>query len=91
MINPEERRFIEDFGLLFEESGGSRTLGRVFGYLLLAESPRTLDEISADLLFSKATASLTIRQGLTMRLFEKVGRPGQRKDRSEERRVGKEC
>ena len=78
-INPQELHFIEDLGLLIEKSGGSRTLGRVFGYLLLADSPKTMDEIAAELIFSKATASLTIRQGLITRFFEKVSIPGERK------------
>lgn len=79
-INTDESKFIEDMGLLMEKSGGSRTLGRIFGYLLLADSPRTLDQIAKDLLFSKATASLTVRQGLVIYLFEKVIIPGSRKD-----------
>ncbi|MCL6561031.1 MAG: hypothetical protein K6U74_20035, partial [Firmicutes bacterium] len=79
-INPQELEFIEEMGLLFERSGGSKTLGRVFCYLMLAGKPKNLDEIAADLLFSKATASLTIRQGLALRFFEKVSIPGERKD-----------
>lgn len=63
-----------------EKSGGPRTLGRVFGYLLLSGQPKTLDEIARDLLFSKATASLTVRQGLLTHFFEKVSIPGERKD-----------
>lgn len=65
---------------MMETAGGSRTLGRVFGYLLLADKPRTLDQIANDLLFSKATASLTARQGLLLHFFEKVSIPGERKD-----------
>ncbi len=80
VINPEESKFIEDMGLLMEKSGGSRTLGRIFAYLLLADSPRTLDQIAKDLLFSKATASLTVRQGILVKFFEKVTIPGNRKD-----------
>lgn len=64
-----------------ESSGASKTLGRTFGYLLLADQPRTLDEIAKYLMYSKATASLTIRQGLIMRIFEKVSIPGERKAR----------
>jgi len=64
-----------------ESSGASKTLGRIFGYLLLADQPRTLDEIARDLMFSKATASLTIRQGLLMSIFEKLSIPGERKAR----------
>lgn len=78
-ITPLELHFIEDLGLLIEKAGGSRTLGRVFGYLLLADKPKTMDDIAADLLFSKATASLTIRQGLITRFFEKASIPGERK------------
>ena len=62
-----------------ENSGASKTLGRTFGYLLLADHPSTLDEIAKNLMYSKATASLTIRQGLVMRIFEKVSIPGERK------------
>lgn len=79
-ISQSDLQFIEDMGLLIEQSGGSKTLGRVFGYLLLAGRPKTLDEIAANLLFSKATASLTVRQGLVIRFFEKVSIPGERKD-----------
>ena len=67
--------------MLMESSGASKTLGRTFGYLLLADQPRTLDEIATDLMFSKATASLTIRQGLLMSIFEKLSIPGERKAR----------
>jgi len=79
-INPQEIDYIEEMGLLFETSGASRTLGRVFGYLLISEKPKTLDEIARDLLFSKATASLTMRQGLLIHFFEKVSVSGDRKD-----------
>jgi predicted transcriptional regulator len=78
-MDMRELQFIEELGLIIERSGGSKTLGRTFGYLLLADKPKTLDEIAVDLLFSKATASLTIRQGLSARFFEKVGVPGERK------------
>jgi DNA-binding transcriptional regulator GbsR (MarR family) len=74
-----ELRFIEELGLLVEKSAGSRTLGRVLGYLLLADRPRNLDQISRDLLFSKATASLTVRQGQAIGIFEKVSIPGERR------------
>lgn len=79
-ITPEKHDFIEKWSRYFEDAGGSKTLGRVFGYLLLADEPKNLDQIASDLLFSKATASLTIRQGLSIRLFEKLGRPGERRD-----------
>ncbi|MFZ5651578.1 MAG: GbsR/MarR family transcriptional regulator [Bacillota bacterium] len=79
-ITPEELGFIEDLGLLMERAGGARTLGRVFGYLLLSGRPKTLDQIAESLLFSKATASLTVRQGIVHHFFEKISIPGERKD-----------
>lgn len=78
-ITTEELQFIEDVGMFIENSGGQRTIGRILGYLLLAEEPKSLDEIAADLLVSKATASLTVRQGLLMGLYEKTSIPGDRK------------
>ena len=78
-IISDEFRFIENMGLLFEKSAGAKTLGRVFGYLLLSDQPKTLDDIASDLLFSKATASLTVRQGILTQFIEKVSIPGERK------------
>lgn len=75
----ERFQFVENMGLLFERSGASRTLGRVFGYLLLSGEPKTLDEIAEGLLFSKATASLTVRQGLFLHFFEKISIPGEQR------------
>jgi DNA-binding transcriptional regulator GbsR (MarR family) len=49
-------------------------------YLMLAEKPKTLDEIAAGLKFSKATASLTVRQGVQSGGIRKVSRPGDRRD-----------
>ncbi|GBF35060.1 hypothetical protein DCCM_4183 [Desulfocucumis palustris] len=79
-INSQELDFVEEMGILWESSGATRTLGRVFGYLLLSEKPKSLDQLAKDLIFSKATASLTIRQGLMISIFEKVSIPGKRKD-----------
>ncbi|MCL5290522.1 MAG: GbsR/MarR family transcriptional regulator [Bacillota bacterium] len=78
-MDVDKDQLIEEMGLLFEKSGASKTFGRIFAYLLLAEKPKTLDEIAEDLLFSKATASLTLRQGLLIQFFEKVSLPGERK------------
>ena len=71
----ERFQFVENMGLLFERSGASRTLGRVFGYLLLSGEPKTLDEIAEGLLFNKATASLTVRQGLFLHFLRRSAFP----------------
>jgi DNA-binding transcriptional regulator GbsR (MarR family) len=53
---------MEDLVRLMEPWGWSRTLARVFAYLLVRESPATLDEIAADLGISKSNASMATRE-----------------------------
>ena len=77
------QELVEDFGTMLEASGGSRSLGKVLGYLFLAGTPRSLDDIAVDLSVSKPTASIAVRQGLQIRLFRKVGIPGSRRDHYE--------
>ncbi|MHB1628676.1 MAG: GbsR/MarR family transcriptional regulator [Bacilli bacterium] len=77
------QEIVEEFGTMLEASGGSRSLGKVLGYLFLAGEPRSLDDIAVDLSVSKPTASIAVRQGLQIRLFRKVGIPGSRRDHYE--------
>ena len=72
--------FVGEMGLTFEADGFTRIGGRLFGHLLLAARPLSLDEIAADLRVSKASVSTDAR-----RLFEKgvvvrSGKPGDRRD-----------
>jgi DNA-binding transcriptional ArsR family regulator len=72
--------FVGEMGLTFEADGFTRIGGRLFGHLLLAARPLSLDEIAAALSVSKASVSTDAR-----RLFEKgvvvrVGKPGDRRD-----------
>lgn len=79
-VPAQVRALIEDFGTMLEASGGSRSLGKVLGYLFLAGEPRSLDDIARDLSVSKPTASIAVRHGVQVRLFRKVGLPGSRRD-----------
>jgi hypothetical protein len=47
---------------LMEPWGWSRTVARVFAYLLVRESPATLDEIADDLGIAKSNASMATRE-----------------------------
>jgi predicted transcriptional regulator len=72
--------FVSEMGLTFEADGFTRIGGRLFGHLLLAERPLSLDEIAETLQVSKASVSTDAR-----RLFEKgvvvrSGKPGDRRD-----------
>ena len=77
----EERRLIEDYGLLFEEMGGTRMEGRVLAWLLLADPPeQSLTGIADGLGVSKAAVSTAARSLLQSRAVERVSEPGQRGD-----------
>ena len=55
-------RFTEEMIALMAPWGWSRTISRVFAYLLIRETPATLDEIVADLAISKSNASMATRE-----------------------------
>ena len=77
----EEKHFIEDFGLLFEESGHPRMAGRILGCLLISDQPYlSSTEISEILQASKGSLSTMTRFLLQMGLIERVGLAGHRRD-----------
>ena len=56
------QRFMDEMVLLMEPWGWSRTVARVFAYLLVRESPATLDQIADDLGIAKSNASMATRE-----------------------------
>jgi DNA-binding transcriptional regulator GbsR (MarR family) len=77
----EEKHFIEDFGLLFEESGHPRMAGRILSCLLISDQPYlSSTELSEILQASKGSLSTMTRFLLQMGLIERVGLAGQRRD-----------
>jgi DNA-binding transcriptional regulator GbsR (MarR family) len=85
-VNDRERRraerlLVEEYGLLFEEMGGTRMEGRVLAWLLLADPPeQSLTEIAQGLGVSKAAVSTAARSLLQSRAVERVSEPGHRGD-----------
>lgn len=76
-----QRLLIEEYGLLFEEMGGTRMEGRVLAWLLLADAPeQSLTEIAEGLGVSKAAVSTAARSLLQARAVERVSEPGRRGD-----------
>jgi hypothetical protein len=76
-----ERLLVEEYGLFFEEMGGTRMEGRVMAWLLLAEPPeQSLTEIARGLGVSKAAVSTSARSLLQSRAVERVSEPGRRGD-----------
>jgi hypothetical protein len=77
----EQRRLVEEFGLLYEQMGVTRMAGRVSGYLLMCDPPvQSLTQIAEALGVSKAAVSGAAHVLLQFGVVELVGEPGQRGD-----------
>lgn len=80
-IETKRAQFVEEFGVLFEQSGGVRMLGRVIGLLTIAEPPeRTAEQLAAELQASRGSISQTTRQLVQMGLVQRFAKPGERRD-----------
>lgn len=80
MPNPETRQFIERMGLAMDRLGLNRTFGRVFGLLMVADEPMSLDEMVERLQVSKASVSTNARSCEQLGLARRVGVRGDRRD-----------
>ena len=57
-----EGEFVDRMGLFFEQMGGPRTMGRVYGWLMICDPPnQSLTELATTLGVSKASVSTVIR------------------------------
>jgi DNA-binding transcriptional regulator GbsR (MarR family) len=62
-MSPEEAEFVDRLGLFMEMLGGPRTMGRVYGWLLICDAPQqSLTELAEALSVSKASVSTVARQ-----------------------------
>jgi DNA-binding transcriptional regulator GbsR (MarR family) len=62
-MSPEEAEFVDRLGLFMEMLGGPRTMGRVYGWLLICDPPQqSLTELAEALSVSKASVSTVARQ-----------------------------
>jgi len=71
--------FVERMGLLFEAEGLTRIAGRIYGHLMLAPEPQSLDDLALDLKVSKGSASQDTRMLERMGVLERVTVPGDRR------------
>jgi DNA-binding MarR family transcriptional regulator len=59
----DEAEFVDRMGLFFETIGATRTMGRLYGWLMICEPPQqSLSELAAALTVSKASVSTVARQ-----------------------------
>lgn len=78
-LQAEQKLLIEDFGILFEESGLPRMAGRILGWLLICNPPhQSAAELCKVVGGSKGSISTVTRLLLQRGLIEKVGIPGRR-------------
>lgn len=62
-MTPEEAEYVDRMGLFFEMTGGSRTMGRVYGWLLICDpDQQSLTALAKTLSVSKASVSTVARQ-----------------------------
>jgi DNA-binding transcriptional regulator GbsR (MarR family) len=72
----EEKHFIEDISLYFEQMGLPRMAGRVLGVLLISDPPpQSLNDLCEILQASKSSISTTTRLLTEMDLIERVASP----------------
>src|SRR4030065_2277562 len=77
----EEKHFIEDIGLFFEQMGLPRMAGRILGVLLISDPPhQSITDIAAALRASKSSISTMARLLTEYGLIEKVAAPVPRRD-----------
>lgn len=77
----EYRRYAEEVALQFEQAGLSRTVGRIFGWLLICDPPhQTMDDLVDGLGISKSSVSVATRFLIESGLVQRLSLPGERRD-----------
>jgi len=77
----EEKHFVEEFGIVFEQSGLPRMAGRILGWLLLSDPPhQSIGELTEALAASKGSISTMTRLLIRIGLIERISLPGVRHD-----------
>jgi DNA-binding transcriptional regulator GbsR (MarR family) len=80
-ITDSERSFIEEVGVVFEQTGLPRMAGRLFGWLLIADPPhQSPAELAEVLQASKGSISTTVRLLTQSGFIERYVIPGSRHD-----------
>jgi DNA-binding transcriptional regulator GbsR (MarR family) len=82
LSTPEKyRNYAEDVALYFEQTGLSRSAGRILGWLLVAEPPhQSMTDLVDGLKVSKSSVSTATRTLMQVGLIERISLPGIRQD-----------
>lgn len=77
----EEKIFVEEVGLFFEQWGLPQMGGRILGWLLVSDPPyQSTNELTEALPASKGSISTTTRLLMKMGLIERLSIPGKRRN-----------
>ncbi len=77
----EEQQFVEEVGIVFEQTGLPCMSGRIFGRLLISEPPhQSTSELTKALMASKGSISTMTRLLIQLGLIERLSLPGVRHD-----------
>lgn len=77
----DEREFVEEAGLVFEQRGMPRMAGRIIGWLLICDPPQqTMQDLTEALQTSKSSISTATRLLIQFGFIQRVSRPGERRD-----------
>ena len=75
----EEKHFVEDVGIAFEQTGLPRTAGRIFGWLLISDPPhQSNNELAEVLMASRGSISSMSRLLIQLGLLERISLTGVR-------------
>ena len=75
----EEKNFVEEAGIVFEQTGLPRMAGRVLGRLLISDPPhQSLVELAEVLMVSRGATSTATRQLIQFGLVKRIRLPGVR-------------
>ena len=77
----EEQNYVEEVGIIFEQTGLPRMAGRILGWLIIADPPhQSATQITEALIASKGSISTITRLLIQLGLIERVSLPGVRQD-----------
>ncbi|MBI5305024.1 MAG: MarR family transcriptional regulator [Chloroflexi bacterium] len=76
-----KRHFAEEVGLMFDQEGLPQMAGRIWGWMLICESPQvSLQELAEVLNASKGSISTMSRLLIRAGVIERIAIPGHRRD-----------
>ena len=80
-LQDAEKGFVEEVGIVFEQTGLPRMAGRIFGWLMICTPPyQSPSELAEFLMASRGSISTMTRFLVQIGLIERIGMPGQRSD-----------